>query len=92
VPALGGEASLEVYPNPFPGKATVRFVLAQGGAYAIGLYDGQGKLVKLLSQGQAPAGELQAIEVDAGNLARGVYLVRLQTSTGTSSARLLFDR
>jgi hypothetical protein len=67
----------------------VRFVLAQGGAYTVGLYDAQGNLVAVLQQGQAKAGELHAIEVDGANLATGLYLVRLQTNAGASAAKLL---
>jgi hypothetical protein len=86
------QEGVEVYPNPFSYRATVRFVLAQGGAYTLGLYDAKGKLVEVLKQGQAKAGELNAIEVDGAKMANGLYLVRLQTNTGTRSAKLLLSR
>jgi hypothetical protein len=86
------QEGMEVYPNPSSGKVTVRFVLAKGGAYSLGLYDAKGKLVVVLRQGQAKAGELNAIEVDGTRLAKGLYLVRLQTSTGARAAKLLHDR
>jgi hypothetical protein len=83
------QEGVEVFPNPSTERATVRFVLAQGGAYTVGLYDAQGNLVAVLQQGQAKAGELHAIEVDGANLATGLYLVRLQTNAGASAAKLL---
>jgi Domain of unknown function (DUF4082)/Secretion system C-terminal sorting domain len=89
---LEGLEGVEVNPNPFSDRATVHFVLARDGAYLVGLYDAQGKLVRVLQQGQAKAGELQAIEVDGTSMASGLYLVRLQTSTGASAARLLLSR
>jgi hypothetical protein len=48
--------------------------------------------VELLEQGRAKAGEPNTMEVDAAKLARGLYLVRLQTSTGARTARLIKDR
>jgi hypothetical protein len=86
------QEGVEVYPNPFSDRATVRFVLAQGGPYTLGLYDAKGKLVEVLGQGQANAGELNAIEVNGGKLAKGLYLVRLQTNTGARAAKLLLNR
>jgi hypothetical protein len=59
----------------------VRFVLPQGGAYTLGLYDVQGKQVAVLKQGQ-----------DVSKLAKGLYLVRLQTNTGARAAKLLLSR
>lgn len=80
---------MEVHPNPFSDKATVRFVLAQGGTYTLGLYDAKGKRVAVLQQGQARAGEQNATEVDGASLARGLYLLRLQTTTGARTVKLL---
>jgi hypothetical protein len=81
-----------VYPNPSANSATVRFVLAEGGVYTLGLYDAQGRQVRLLQQGQAQAGEPNAIEVDGADLAKGLYLVRLQTRTGAKTAKLILHR
>jgi hypothetical protein len=86
------QEEVAVYPNPFSGRATVRFVVVQGGAYTLGLYDVQGRQVAVLQQGQAKAGELNSIEVDGSKLAKGMYLVRLQTSTGARAAKLLLSR
>jgi hypothetical protein len=83
---------LVIYPNPAANTATVRFVLTRGGAYTLGIYDAQGRQVELLRQGQAKAGVPYAIEVNAAKLNKGLYLVRLQTSSGARTARLIKDR
>jgi hypothetical protein len=89
---LQPKAEFVVYPNPFSGRATVNFVLEKGEAYTVGLYDAKGRLVELLKQGQAKAGEPTTIAVDGAKLAKGLYLVRLQTSTGTRIAKLVLDK
>jgi hypothetical protein len=83
---------LVIYPNPAANTATVHFVLTRGGAYTLGIYDVQGRQVELLRQGQAKAGVPNAIEVNAAKLNKGLYLVRLQTSSGARTARLITDR
>ncbi|QMU31022.1 DUF4082 domain-containing protein [Adhaeribacter radiodurans] len=97
-PEVGAQVKLTqaegmmVYPNPVTHKAKVQFVLVEGGAYTLDLYDAQGRLVKVLRQGKVNAGELNIIEVDGAKLAKGLYLVRLQTNTGAQTAKLLLDR
>jgi hypothetical protein len=92
LPTLQQQERVEVYPNPFSEKTTVRFVLARDGYYTVGLYDVKGRLLALLKQGQAKAGEPHTIEVDGGKLAKGLYLLRLHTSTGARAAKLLLNR
>jgi hypothetical protein len=89
LPRLHREVKMEVYPNPITETTTVHFVLEEAGPYSLGLYNANGRLVKLLKKGQAKTGESNAIEVNGAKLARGLYLLRLQTSKGVKTAKLL---
>ncbi|WP_202915870.1 DUF4082 domain-containing protein [Pontibacter pamirensis] len=80
------------YPNPFSDKATISFSLLDGGEYTVSLYDAKGARVALLEQGILKSGERRSLEVDGTKLAKGLYLVRLQTSSGASTVRLVLDR
>jgi hypothetical protein len=80
---------LIAYPVPFSKKATVEFKLEKSEMYQINLYDMKGNLIKQLKSGTAKAGELQQIEVDGANLAEGIYLVRVVSSQGAKTIKLL---
>jgi hypothetical protein len=83
------DESVTAYPVPFRGKTTVEFKLAKSERYEINLYDMRGNLVKQLKSGKAKAGELQQVEVDGANLAEGMYLVRVVSSQGAKTVKLL---
>ena len=89
---LQKQEEFEVYPNPFSGMATVSFVLDKNDAYTVGLYDAKGRMVELLKQGQAKSGEPTTIALDGSKLAKGLYLIRLQTSTGIKVKKLVLDK
>lgn len=83
-PAAAGNplaVSLTGSPNPFTDQLTLHFNLAYTQAYTLGLYDGQGRLVQELPGGTAQAGQEQQLTLPAGELAAGLYLVRLTTAT-----------
>jgi hypothetical protein len=77
------------YPVPFSHKATVEFRMSNTEKYEVNLYDMKGSLIKQLKSGKAKAGELQQIEVDGHKLPEGMYLVRLITSNGAKTVKLL---
>ncbi|MFD3004017.1 T9SS type A sorting domain-containing protein, partial [Pontibacter toksunensis] len=81
-----------VYPNPFTEKATVSFILSDGGNYMLSLYDAKGAQVAVLEQGVLQSGVRRSVEVDGTKLAKGLYLVRLQTSSEARTVRLILDR
>ncbi len=80
---------LTAYPVPFSGKATVEFRMANTERYEINLYDMKGTLIKQLKSGKAKAGELQQVEVDGQKLPEGMYLVRVISSKGAQTVKLL---
>ncbi len=74
-------ATLDAWPNPAPGHATVRFTLPRGERAELAVYDLRGRMVRRLARGD---GGDAAVETawdgrdDAGHdLAPGVYMLRL---------------
>ncbi|NEM97760.1 Ig-like domain-containing protein [Pontibacter burrus] len=91
-PALEQDNELAVYPNPFSEKATISIKLQRDSDYELRLYDYRGALVSILKQGDAKAGEQYDIEVNGSQLAKGLYLVRLQTKTGFKTTKLVLAK
>ncbi|WP_439882594.1 DUF4082 domain-containing protein [Pontibacter sp. MBLB2868] len=84
--------ALQVYPNPFSDKAIINVFVQHGSSYTLSLYDEKGELVKVLKEGDAVEGEHFTVEVDGSKLSKGLYLVRLQTSYGVSTSKLVLDK
>ncbi|WP_162053149.1 DUF4082 domain-containing protein, partial [Pontibacter pamirensis] len=89
---LQEKEDINVYPNPFSGKATVSFILNVGGNYTLSLYDTKGAKVSVLEHGKANPGERHKVEVDGSKLSRGIYIVRLQTISGVRTTQLLLEK
>ena len=79
------------YPNPFAHRTTVRFSLAAAGPVRLALYDVLGRQVAVLAEGDHAAGP-HAVAVDAGGLASGVYLYRLDAPGFQATRRLVIAR
>jgi hypothetical protein len=90
-PALG-----QNFPNPFNPSTTILFDLPHPARVRLSLYDPQGRLVRVLVDGELPAGEHQAHwdGRDQNGLAvgSGAYFYALVTPDGTSSRRLVLTR
>lgn len=93
VPALieddDNEGRWLVYPNPFAAGATVNFILTARGQYSIILYDGKGKRIRVLRQGWAEAGILNAVSVDGSHLPGGLYYIKVQAGGKIRTLKLL---
>lgn len=87
---------LDVFPNPAPGAAEIRFGLPRAGAYSLAVYDLRGRRVRLLRQGAGsqPEGILDWHGKDAAGrpLPSGVYLVRLISGDQVISRKVLLSR
>ena len=70
-----------VYPNPFNPEAQFRFAVQRSQAVRVALYDLLGRQVKVLYDGVAASGQMQAVRIDGSVLPSGLYLVRV---AGTS--------
>jgi len=78
---------LRNYPNPFNPSTKVQFSVPQLSDVKITLHDVLGKEVKLLFDDEVDAG-MQEFVVDAGNLASGVYLVRMITGNFNKTIKI----
>jgi hypothetical protein len=70
------------YPNPFNPSTSITFELNNPQHVTLNVYDIQGQLITTLVDGQRAAGE-HHVTFDAGNLASGMYLYRLETPQRT---------
>jgi hypothetical protein len=68
--------SLNSYPNPFNGHATISFNLEKAGVVSLAVYDINGKRVKMLVNGHLEAGAYN-IPFDAGSKPTGTYILSL---------------
>jgi hypothetical protein len=91
-PRIESTTVFDVYPNPSSGTATVRFKNATAGTFEIALFDGTGVKVRVLKQGWLGAGMNHVSQLDARGLANGLYFIRLQTSSGWQTRKLLLKR
>ncbi|NKB70082.1 MAG: T9SS type A sorting domain-containing protein [Candidatus Latescibacteria bacterium] len=75
-----------VYPNPFNARTVIPFQLAVAGMVRLSIYNSTGQLVKIVAQGQRPAGSYRAVwdgtDQRGRALGSGRYQVRLSTPQG----------
>jgi hypothetical protein len=67
---------LSAFPNPFNSTTQIRYTVPQSGRVSLTLYNLLGCEVRVLSDDVMTAGEHRAA-LDAGDLASGIYFVRL---------------
>ncbi len=87
VNALADFQLFQNYPNPFNPTTKVQFSVPQQSDVKITLHDMLGRELKLLFDDKVDAG-IQEFVVDAGNLASGVYLVRMITGTFNKTIKI----
>jgi hypothetical protein len=80
-----GVALRQSVPNPGRDVVEISYLLAARGQVMLALYDGNGRLVRVLDQGAREMGE-QKIAVNVSDLASGVYHYRL-VANGQTLAR-----
>ena len=80
-------------PNPFSGTTTLAFLLPAPAEVSLAVYDVQGRLVRRLAGGPAPAGWTRVTwdgrDASGVALSAGAYLVRLETG-GRAFARATY--
>ena len=87
--SAGAAGKFATYPNPFHERVTVTFAFPQDETYTLEAYDLSGRLVKSLPAGTARAGELQQATWLPGQLATGIYTMRLLTPHSVQHLRLV---
>ncbi len=75
-------------PNPFNPATTISFTLPQQGHVSLEVYSVIGQRVAQLVDGVKPAGQHQVV-FEAGDLASGIYLYRLQTAGSVETKKLI---
>ena len=78
----------QAYPNPFNPSATIGFAVADAQEVRLELYDALGRQARSLFVGTIPANVRQEVQIDAGGLPSGIYLVRLQGSSFSATRRV----
>jgi len=85
------EFSVQSFPNPFNSAATIRYALPHSDRITLEVYNLSGQKISILVEGQKLAGEHSAI-LNAGNLASGIYFVKLNVKDQTVTRKLLLMR
>jgi len=76
------------YPNPFNPSTTIKVSLAKAGMMSLNVYNMLGQLVKVVDQGNKPAGEyLYSVTMD--NLASGLYFYTLRQGNNVITKKML---
>ena len=91
---LVGEGSafkLRAEPNPANGFVKISFETPSQANYRLDLYDSMGSLVDNLLNKNVFSGSYQA-DYNVSNLSSGVYILRLQSATGSESFRFVVTK
>jgi VCBS repeat-containing protein len=81
------------YPNPFNPTTTIQYQLPENVAVTVGVYDMQGRLIRMLVQQDQPAGTY-SVQWDGrsstGNqVASGVYVYQIRTGAFVATRRMI---
>ena len=86
-------ARLSNHPNPFNPRTTLKFEMARAGRVELGVYDLQGRRVRVLVSDILPAGHHEVMWDGLDNqgriLSSGLYFARAVMPDGVSAARKL---
>jgi hypothetical protein len=77
------------YPNPFNPTTELKFSVEKTGPATVRLYNVAGQEVQTLFEGVAEVGRYYRIQIDAKNLASGVYLYRLRTQNNADIKKMI---
>lgn len=83
-----GSLALRSYPNPFSGSATVEVNVARNTKGSLVVYNLSGAVMSVLHSGDMPGGS-HNFTFEAGNLPKGIYLVRLITGQENKTLKIL---
>jgi hypothetical protein len=84
-------------PDPFRSHTTVRFILAEESHVRLRVYDVNGRLVRTLADGDAPAGYLQEATWDGRDsegspVSSGIYYIRLESDLDVATEKVVIAR
>lgn len=82
---------LSTYPNPFNSTTTVRYGMPVSGNVKISVYDSNGRMLEVLTQGYHSTGN-HSVTWEANNVATGVYFIKMVTPVSQHMQRALLVR
>ncbi len=85
----GMEGLVSVYPNPFREKITISYIMQESGFVNISLFDTFGKEVSVIRDAEQQIAGKHQVEMSAGNLNSGVYIIKIQTLSYSISKKIL---
>ncbi len=80
--------ALETYPNPFNSTTRINFQIAIGGNVKLTVHNLLGQEIAELHNGSLSAGSY-SVALNADGLPSGIYFVRLQTSVGIDTEKIV---
>jgi hypothetical protein len=89
---LSVAGSVSVYPNPFRDYITISYLLPQTGNVMISLYDAFGKELRVIENLPMQIAGKHQLEMPAGDLNNGVFLLKIQTSLYTVTKKIILSR
>ena len=88
--AGGNKLLASVYPNPVKQKSLIELSLPENGNVRIDLLNLQGQKLMNIYTGFLTKG-LHNIDLDKENLPAGVYMIRVNTKSSTSSIKIIAE-
>ena len=87
-PAVEEAVTVNLYPNPVRGEATVSFNMVDNGNVSYQVFDLTGRMVMNQNAGRFAEGQ-QEIRINTENLSTGSYILRLNQGASTSCVKFL---
>ncbi|WP_062543556.1 S8/S53 family peptidase [Rufibacter tibetensis] len=79
------------YPNPFTGRTTISYTVAQDGPVQINVYDVMGNKVQSLVSESKKSGK-HAVTFDGANLPAGTYIYKVETGNKVQTSRVVLTK
>ncbi len=86
------QQNLSAFPNPFNNTISFSFKVAEQGKSTLKLYDMNGKLLATVFNGGLQKGTLHTVNFDGSKLPDGIYISRLQTTSGVIEQKIIKSR
>jgi hypothetical protein len=84
-----GTVQMAVYPNPSSGTTAINFQLERAGPVTVSLFDATGRLVRSVAREKVFPASPQQLPLPLSGIKAGIYVVRLESSQGTRSEKLV---
>ena len=81
--------SFSITPNPMRGNATIYFMLSETDRIYISLFDISGRKITTIFEKLVPAGEKNTITLRSGNIAAGVYYLKIKGDKTYSTQKII---